>query len=369
MDRYSYRLTLRNIGIALLGIWLAIVLYSVLYQVAGVLTIHNFHFRLWAQIQGTTFYMWTPWLLLAPVVLILARQFPIQPDGGVRIVLIHLLFMTALALLHAFVASLVYYGIGDFDPGMENYEAWQHTGHYLFMNDMYLMDCFVYSVLMASVSLRHFYVLARKKELDAERSQTQLAQSRLQTLKMQVNPHFLFNTLNSIAVLIRKQDGDGAERMLGKLSDFFRLTLEQGEDQMVTVAEEIRLTRKYLEIEQVRFGERLEVEYRVDDACLARHIPVLILQPLVENAIKHGLGKKTGKCRLQISIDDTPEGLQLNVCDDGAGTNTDKPAKTGVGLGTIQSRLTAMYADGARFSFSSEPGKGASVNIFLPAGV
>lgn len=367
MDPQPGSVSFRNIGIALVGIWLAIVLYSLLYQLAGVLTIHDFRPRLWAQIRGITFYMWTPWILLAPLVNLLALRFPLRPDGGIRLVLQHLVFMSLLALLHAFVASLTYYAIGDFDPGMENYEAWQHTGHYLFMDDMYLMDCFVYSVLMASVSLKRFFELARQRELDAERSQTQLVESQLQTLKMQVNPHFLFNTLNSIAVMIRKQDNAGAAHMVDQLSEFFRLTLEQGAEQLVTVEEELALIRQYLAIEQIRFRDRLSVTIDVDEACRGDRVPVLILQPLVENAIKHGLGKKPGPCELVIRVQRTADGLGLEVIDDGAGMARTRPGNRGIGLANIQARLAALYADRARFSFDSAPGKGARVNILIPA--
>jgi sensor histidine kinase YesM len=368
VERQAHRITFRNIGIALIGIWLAIVLYSYLFHLTGVLTVFGFMFRPWDMIRGATLYLWAPWLLMAPVVYYLAWRFPIRPGGGFKVIVRHVLLMSLLAVLHAFAASMLYYHIGDFEMGMEQYAAWQHTGHYLFThNNFYLLDAFVYCVLIASISVKHFYELARQKELDAERSQTQLVESRLQTLKMQVNPHFLFNTLNSIAVLIRKQDNAGAEQMLNRLSDFFRLTLEQGEEQLVTVTAELKLIRQYLEIEKVRFGERLDVDFQVDDDCLEASIPVLILQPLVENAIRHGLGKKPGKCRLQISIRNSAEGIRLSVTDDGAGIAEDRVSKKGVGLSIIRSRLAALYADNARFTFSSEPGKGASANILVPA--
>ena len=356
----------RNIGIALVAIWLAIVAYSVLYQLSGYLTIHGFAFRPWAQIRGTTLYFWTPWVLLAPVVWYLAHRFPIRPGRRLEPVAQHFVLMTCLSIAHAYVAAMVYYYIGDLDPGMQDYAAWQHTGHFLFLDDMYLMDCFVYSVLIASVSMKRFYELARQRELDFERSNTQLAESRLQTLRMQVNPHFLFNTLNSIAVLIRKQDNAAAEVMLTRLSDFFRLTLELGREQLVTIREELALIEQYLEIEKVRFSDRLAVEYRVDGACLDEPVPVLLLQPLVENAIKHGMRRKRGLCHICIEVARESDLMRIGVTDDGAGSQQSAAVSTGVGLGNVKSRLLAIYAGRAGFSFASAPGQGARVTILLP---
>lgn len=362
----SGKAELRNIGIALGAIWIAIVAYSFLYHLSGLLTIHGFVFQPWVQIRAITFYQWTPWVLLAPLVWYLARAFPIRPGIGVGVLGKHFVLMTVLATIHAYVAAQVYYHIGDLDPGMEAYAPWQHTGHFLFLNDMYLMDCFVYSALIASVTVRSYFELARQKELDAERSQTQLAESKLQALRMQVNPHFLFNALNSAVALIRKDDNRGAQIMLNRLSDFFRLTLEHGREQLVPLREELLLVEQYLEIEKIRFSDRMEVVYAIDSACLDERIPVLLLQPLVENAVKHGVGRSRGRCCLRIHVEGDADGLRIDVSNDSAAAETPASQSTGVGLNNVRSRLHALYGSRARFSFENTPGRGASATILLP---
>jgi sensor histidine kinase YesM len=353
-----------SIGIALVSIWLAIVIYSYLTGLSGLLTLHHYDFHPWAQIRGTTLYVWTPWLPLTPLVMLLAARFPVLPDNVLPTLLKHFCMMLLLTVLHGYISAVLYYHIGYIAPDMVAYAPWQHTGHFLFQDDMFLIDAFIYTVLVASQNISSFFRLVRQKELDALRMESQLSESKLQALKMQINPHFLFNTLNSIAVLVKKHENDKAGNMINRLSDFFRQTLEQGEEKTVPLRRELALVEQYLAIEQVRFGDRLLLDYQVDPACLDEQVPVLILQPLVENAIKHGLARKSGPCRLLIKVDKTPAGMALQVVDDGVGTATPSPA-TGLGLRNVQDRLRALYAGRHQFAFTSSPAAGTTISIVL----
>ncbi len=355
---------IRNICIALVGLWLAMASYVLLIGLSGLLTVHHYEFEPWQGIRRNTLYIWLPWFALTPLVMLCTNRFPLRPDNWLRALPIHGGTMVLMALAHGYAAALFYYNSGDVTADMHDYAAWQHTGHFLFIDGMFLIDAFIYTLLAASQNTGSFYRLLRQRELDAVRMEGQVAESRLRALKMQINPHFLFNTLNSIAVLVKKQETGKASEMIERLSDFFRQTLEQGEEQTVTLRQELALIEQYLAIEKIRFGERLAVEYRIDPACLGNEVPVLLLQPLVENAIKHGLAKKTGPCKLQIRAQQSAEGLVLEVIDDGAGTTAVTPV-SGVGLRNVQERLRALYDERHRFSFNSTPGAGTSVSIVL----
>lgn len=361
------RQRLLNFGIALVSIWLAMVGYALLRSATGVLTLHHYEVEAWSEIRANTVYLWAPLLPLTPVVFWFVSRFPFLPDRLAGSLLKHLGIMVGFSLLHGYLCALLYYHIGLIEPDMVSYAAWQHTGHFLFThNNVFLLDALIYSILVASQNLSSVHRLVRQQELEAAQLQGQLARAQLAALKMQINPHFLFNTLNSIAVLVRKGDAAGADEMLGRLSDFFRQTLMQYERQTVTLRQELALLEQYLAIEQVRFGERLHITWQVAPDCLDVEVPVLILQPLVENAIKHGLARKVGECTLQISARQSAQGIVLQVSDDGAGVDAAAHG-AGVGLRNVQERLRALYADRCSFEFSSRPGRGTVVAIALGA--
>jgi signal transduction histidine kinase len=360
------RRRLLHFGIALVSIWLAMAAYAVLQGLSGVLTLHHYRFAAWDLIRSQTVYIWSPLLPLTPLVFWFATRNPFQPDRWWSSLGRHLLMMLAFSLLHGYLSALLYYRIGLIEEGMHGYRPWQHTGHFLFThNNVFLLDLLIYSILVASQNISQFHRRVRRQELDAATLEAQLAESKLRALKMQVNPHFLFNTLNSISVLVKKGENAKADEMLTLLSAFFRRTLEQSEEQTVCLQRELDLIAQYLAIEQVRFGERLRVEYRIDADCRDMHVPLLILQPLVENAIKHGLGGKVGPCHLCISVQKAAEGLILSVADDGAGTA--EARADGIGLDNVRKRLWALYRDRQCVDFESAPGRGTCVSITLGA--
>lgn len=361
----TLRKRLSNFGIALISIWVGMCAYAVLQGLSGLLTVHHYQFRAWDVIRGNTVYVWMPLLPLTPLVFWFASRYPLTPERFGVPLLKHLGMMTIFAVLHGYLSALLYYHIGWIDEGMADYAAWQHTGHYLFTdNNVFLLDSLIYSVLVASQNITNFHRIVQQKELDAAKLQGQLAESKLQALLMQINPHFLFNTLNSISVLVQKQENAKAQQMLARLSDFFRQTLDRGEEQCLPLQKELALVEQYLAIEQVRFGDRLRVDYEIAPECLELRVPVLILQPLVENAIKHGLSRKVGYCQLRISARKIADGVELKVADDGVGIEPER-ALFGVGLTNVKNRLRALYDDRHQFLFRSAPGQGTEVAIVL----
>ena len=220
----------------------------------------------------------------------------------------------------------------------------------------------------------------RERGLREERLQHTLAEAELRALRAQVNPHFLFNTLNTIVDLIASEP-ERAEAMTERLAEVFRYVLARTDRNLITVGEEFDFLRTYLEIEQARFGERLRVDLEVDPAVAGSVIPSLILQPLVENAIKHGLAPKLGGGMIRVRASSDEGFLRLTVEDDGAGwqgasydnlkaTGFELPPRTpgpgGVGLRNVVERLRTMYGDRAGFEVSSRVGRGATVTVSIP---
>lgn len=205
----------------------------------------------------------------------------------------------------------------------------------------------------------------RERERQATELSRQLAEARLQALRMQLNPHFLFNTLNAIASLVHRSP-QAADEMIGCLSDFLRLTLAGGSRSEIPLREEIEFARRYLDIERVRFGERLKVEESIAPDTLDVPVPALVLQPLIENAVRHGIepGMTGGTLRLSARRDGGT--LELRVSDTGRGVPGGRPARLGVGVSNTVARLRELHGDRASLDWPARPGGGTEVVIRLP---
>ena len=207
----------------------------------------------------------------------------------------------------------------------------------------------------------------REMELALSRLEIQLAQTQLQVLQTQLHPHFLFNTLSSIAVLMH-QDRDEADRMIVRLADLLRLILRRSAAQSVTLQEELDFLDAYLEIEQARYGERLRVVTEVDPEACPVLVPHLILQPLVENAVRHGIGPLRRPGLLEIRGRVRGEALELEVRDNGRGLPAGwSPETTGVGIANTRRRLEQLYGPEHRIHIGPNPGGGVVVHLTLPA--
>jgi signal transduction histidine kinase len=210
----------------------------------------------------------------------------------------------------------------------------------------------------------HYYRRFRERELQAAELQQKLVEARLEALRMQLNPHFLFNTLHAVSALIH-EDPNAADRVL---SELLRLSLDQSKPQEVPLSEELAFLDRYLEIEQTRFADRLQVEKEVEPETERALVPYLILQPLVENAIRHGIEPREDTGRLAIRAHRSNGTLQLRVSDNGAGLPEEKgtPLREGIGLSNTRSRLQHLYGDGYRLELVSAPGGGLEARIDIP---
>src|ERR1044071_1420834 len=303
------------------------------------------------------------WALATPLVLWLSRRFCIQRHNWLRRGAIHffisIALVTTLLILH-FFAFMIFLGrAGQITP-------LRVFGFIYFNLDRWLL---IYWLILLMSHAFSYYNSFRKGELKASQLRTQLVQSQLEALKMQVHPHFLFNTLHSISALLSK-DTEAARKMITRLGDFLRLTLENSGTQEVTLQQEIEFLNGYLEIERIRFQDRLTTDIRVDPDVLDVRVPNLILQPLVENAMRHAIGNsasghvegtaapRNGVVRIEVK-DNAPaiQAEQLVEARRGRG---------GVGLANTQARLTGIYGDAAHFQLSNNPTGGLVVALEIP---
>jgi LytS/YehU family sensor histidine kinase len=207
-------------------------------------------------------------------------------------------------------------------------------------------------------------IRAQERELEAERIRSQLAESRLEALTAQLQPHFLFNTLQGISTLIAR-DPVAADRMLTSLSDLLREVLRRGDTREVELGEELRVLESYLDISRTRFGERLTVTVDVE-ACAERAlVPFFILQPLVENALHHGISSHAGAGSIEIGARRDGERLLLTVADDGPGTVA-PDAQRGIGLANTRARLEELYGRANSLELGRPPEGGFRVSVAIP---
>ena len=299
------------------------------------------------------------WAFATFAIFWLARRFPLEGRRVLRSIAVHLVAAVALSLARAgFMAELSrhvdWLGARSFSRVF-----WGSSS----VNFMF------YALLLGIAHAVLYYERYRERERAAEQLARGLTEARLQALKMQLQPHFLFNTLNAISALI-PAEAKPARRMLARLGDLLRISLEHEETQEVTLREEIAFLEPYLEIEQARLEDRLTVVMDIAPETLDARVPHLVLQPLVENAIRHGIAPRIEPGRVEISATSGPDDrfLHLEVRDDGRGVDRDNPVRSrrGVGLTNIQSRLEQLYDGEHRFALDDHPDGGVVVRITLP---
>jgi len=221
----------------------------------------------------------------------------------------------------------------------------------------------MYFGVLGCVYAFSYFAQVQEREAYAARLTAQLADARLGALRMQLNPHFLFNSLNALSVLVREQNITGSLRMLEMLSDVLRQVLSADQRQQILLADELKFLEQYLAIEQVRFSDRLRVNWNIDERARLAYIPSFLLQPLVENAIKHGIAKKADAGRIEITAQVLADSLELSVRDDGVGLKS--TYAEGVGLSNTRERLRTLYGDDGTLTMkpSSEGGTEAILHI------
>lgn len=298
------------------------------------------------------------WALMTPLALWLARRFPIERKALARRLATHLLLGSSFSLIQIAVyilASQFLLG-GSSAPlfPLKNFQSLL-VSEFHFNLLLYLVVVGLYQAFDYYRRFREREQRAAQLELEAAQLETQLTRARLDALKMQLHPHFLFNTLNSISVLMRDGDITAANQMLVRLSELLRVALKSGNAQEVSLKEELEFLRGYLEIEQIRFEDRLTIDFEIEPETLFARVPNLILQPLVENAIRHGIAPLAEAGKITIQTRRQNGFVELSVGDNGAGI--DKSLKIGgIGLKNTRERLEKLYGEKQKFEITTENG-------------
>ncbi|MFN0105907.1 MAG: sensor histidine kinase [Bryobacteraceae bacterium] len=309
-------------------------------------------------------YVWI-WAAVTPLALALSRRFPLGRGHSRRNGFVH--------LLGAFVAAVLTKSVWDFTalpfvaPTLVPVDLQSFQKSVIRALDFGVLH---YLILIVCHHAVEYYRKYEDGRLRASQLEAKLATAQLHALKMQLHPHFLFNTLHSISELVH-DNPSRAESMIVRLSDFLRLTLDHVGVPEVPVSEEVDFLRRYLEIEQMRFEDRLTVEWDIDPATLAVRVPNLILQPIVENALKHGLSRSATPGLLRITCKREDGKLAMTVFDNGPGPkrasgNILEPVREGVGLNNTRSRLERLYGGDHRIDFRHGAEGGFEVTIRLP---
>ncbi len=300
---------------------------------------------------------WFLYALLTPGVFAVASRWPLARPRLARRIVFHLAMALVFCVAWATCGQILrlvlilLFAPNVFETAMQGGAAqfWMKFG-VEWLSWIFTTLPFGVAVYLCVVGIEHatrYFVEAREREVQLARLSQQLADARFSALQAQVNPHFLFNTLNTIAVFIRDNDRQAAVRIIEQLSEVLRSTLSSHRANEVTLDEEFELVRQYVAIEQARFSDRLRPEFNVDDSLLSAVVPSFALQHLVENAIRHGIAKHPEAGRLIISARRDGEMLEISVADDGVGIDKTALPPKGHGIENTRERLRALYGDNA----------------------
>ncbi|HET7809594.1 MAG TPA: histidine kinase [Steroidobacteraceae bacterium] len=310
--------------------------------------------------------------LITPLIVWAGRRWPLERQRLGRLLALHFVLSIAWALLRLSLEATFHLTWNQF---------WPIQPPVTFRSEITLLLIFgfhtavvAYWVVLAIQTGFRYYAnyqeraqAALRSELRASQLETQVAQARLGALKAQLQPHFLFNTLNAIVVLVRQQKGRQAEETLARFSDLLRAVLADMDAQEVTLARELEYLKLYLSIEQLRFSDRLRVDIDVDPDLLDAAVPHMGLQPLVENAIRHGIGARATSGIITIRARRAGDAMHVEVKDDGPGFDSaGAPGGMGLGLANTRARLRQLYGTSAELRVATAPEGGAVVTLVLP---
>jgi sensor histidine kinase YesM len=320
----------------------------------------------WRDAASTQFLYPYLWAFGTMLVLWLSDRFPVEGRLWWRSLALHLLFATLFVVAISGAFQISYHFLFVNSPERPYHPT--ATLQWIVYNSS--ENYGVYGLILLFNQVLRYYRRLREGELRASQLETQLTQAQLQALKMQLQPHFLFNTLHSISALVHR-DPDTADHMIARLGDFLRLTLENSGAQEVSLQKELEFLRCYLDIERLRFQDRLTTSLEVEPRALDTPVPNLILQPIVENALRHGLARRASPGHVEISAKREDGALRIQVRDNGPGlsaiTRPNGRVREGLGLSNTRARLAQLYGAAHRFELSNAPGGGLVVTLEIPA--
>ncbi len=300
---------------------------------------------------------WLVYGLLTPVVFYCAARWRLTRQAVAARLPLHLVFSVLLCGAWAGMGELLRWLVipGQQPPTGSSMVGW------FFISLPFGVS--VYFAVLGIEHATHYFVEARERETQAARLRAQLSDARLSALRMQIQPHFLLNTLNAITVIVRDRDHETATRMLEQLGDMLRRVVRSDRPPEIPLREELEFLRQYLGIEQVRFSDRLRAVVAVPDQLLAALVPEFILQPLVENALRHGLAGRSALTAVTVDALREGDDLVLRVTDNGPGIGAHRP---GIGLSNTSERLSTLYGERGRLTLATPPGGGTRAEVRLP---
>ncbi len=351
----------RWIWIAL--IWCGIGLFDAT-QTVVVMRSEGMH-HAWNQLFLATLLGWLPWALATPMIMALGRRYPPVQLRPVSNWLPHLGACAAIGLVSAaWMACLD----KTLDPWMKPAPPGPFSSFWFFKFYNGLLEYLILYVLVLAVS----YALYSRERLAQQQTESarlneQLSKAQLNALRRQIEPHFLFNTLNAIAGLVREGRNDTAVSMIAGLSDFLRRVVKDSNRQEVSLGDEIEFVQKYLDIQKIRFAERLQLSVNVPGELFSAQVPSLILQPMVENAVKHGIAKRAQGGAIRISGSRSNGRLTLRVYNDGPALPEDwENSPSGTGISNARTRLQGLYGDAFELSLRNQDPEGVEALVSVP---
>jgi signal transduction histidine kinase len=320
--------------------------------------------RVWPPLLITEFVSWLPWALATPFIIGLARRYQITRTTTLQAFAVHLAAFAGISIVAGTWTAMLQVLVNPWSmPSHPTFaDAWM-TG--------LLEQLVIYLIAYALILAVTFVVdsrdnVARRIEEEA-RLNEELSRAQLGALRRQIEPHFIYNTLNSIAGLVRDERNEEAVRMIVGLSEFLRRATDDSHRPQVTLAEEVEYLERYLDIQKIRFGERLQASVRIPAELLGAQVPTLLLQPLVENAIKHGIAKRAAGGTVRVDGACRDGELRLRVTNDGPGLAADWQAtNTGVGIDNLRTRLAILHGDKSGLELRSADGGGVEAVATLP---
>jgi two-component system, LytTR family, sensor kinase len=315
-------------------------------------------------IFATELLSWLPWMLATPLVISLARRYPIFPDVTLRTAAVHAAAFAIISLVADawFSVLQVTFNPWDYPQQPSFMEAWRSS----------LLFQILTFLIMYGVILTFTYALDARERmarqmLETARLNEELSKSKLAALRQQIEPHFMFNTLHSITGLVRDCENDAAVSMIVGLSEFLRRALEDSHRSQVTLEEEAEYLQRYLDIQKVRFGERLQVNVTIPAELMRAQVPNLLLQPLVENAIKHGIARRAAGGSIRVAASRQDGKLRLSVYNDGPDCPTDaNGTHNGVGISNLRTRLQILHGSDSALQMRHTDTGAVEVVVSLP---
>jgi two-component system LytT family sensor kinase len=309
--------------------------------------------------------IWSYWAFVTPLIFKLGQRLPLNRENRISAAAIHFFLALVFGLTHIAIFAVLGTLAGSGGPASFKIFIDDFNQGLRFL--LYVELVFYWAILGAGIA-KDSYQKFREREISAKELETKLSLAQLQALKMQIQPHFLFNALNTVAMLIRNRENDQAVQMVAGLGDLLRSSLNDNSAQEVPLSAELDFIGRYLAIEQFRFPDRLRVEVDVPADLMSASVPNLILQPLVENAIRHGVAKSSSAGWVRIAAKIQDNWLELSVQDDGPGLSSVwmLADNQGIGLGNTRDRLRKLFDDQQEFAIENAKPTGAKAVIKIP---